>query len=473
MARFLSKHRVGEWCVGLVALWTWFAPPVFSQVTVLEVGPSGTYATIQGAIDVVVNGADTEIRVERGVTYTENLKLPVTFDSGNLEITGGWDATFFTRDTSPANTIIDGLVGSVVEIPIKGGSFLLDGFTITGGTGTGAGIQISPGPGANTSQIVIRNNRIEYNTGRTYPTARGGGILAEPRGTQQLEILSSNISNNSAESWNDGQALGGGVFIESRDTSTVLIRGCDFNENSVASEGGPRKGGGLFLQASDASSVEMVDTFPLTNTILGTGSSKGSGGYLEISRNASMELRQTGWALNTVDAGDATPQMVISSAGTLRISDSGLAQGDSGGLEVTTKSSGTTNLVNLTVADHPGTGILGTQQDTSALTIYNTIAYGNGTDLTTAGTVDTGSNLIAVDPLFIDPVGLDYYLDVGSPAENMGDNYPPGGISALDFEGFSRVVDGVVDIGFGEGIHVIFSSSFETGDTAPWFEDDD
>lgn len=129
---------------------------------------------------------------------------------------------------------------------------------------------------------------------------------------------------------------------------------------------------------------------------------------------------------------------------------------------------GTTNVVNLTVADHPGTGIMATQQDTSTLTIYNTIAYGIGTDLKTSGTVTTGPNLIGVDPLFLDPLNLDYYLDEGSPALNMGDNNPPGGISALDFEGFSRVVEGVVDIGFGEGIHVIFSSSFETGNSLTW-----
>lgn len=61
----------------------------------------------------------------------------------------------------------------------------------------------------------------------------------------------------------------------------------------------------------------------------------------------------------------------------------------------------------------------------------------------------------------------------GSPAENMGDNHPPGGLSPLDIEGNSRVVDGIVDIGFAEGIDVIFACSFETGDLTTRVDDSD
>ena len=473
MAHFLAKQLVGGWCVVLVALLAWFAPPVFSQVTVLEVGPSGTYATIQGAIDAVVNGADTEIRVEQNLTYNENLVIPDTFNSGSLSILGGWDGTFSTWDSDPEHTVIDGGVGSVLDIEIEGGSFLLDAFTITGGTGAGAGIQVRSDPGANTSHVVIRNNYITENVARTFPTARGGGILAEPRGTQRLEIVDCLIFSNSAESWNDGKAVGGGIFIESRDDSTFLIEGCDIGENSIESEGGIRSGAGVFLRTSDNSAGTLVDTFIVANSILGTGTSIGSGGFLDNRSSANMIVSRSGWAINVVDAGEATSQLVLTSAGTLRFADSGLAQGDDGGLDLTASSSATVHLVNLTVADHPGTGILATQEDSSTLAIYNTIAYGNGTDLTTSGTVDTGSNLVGVDPLFLDPLNLDYYLTEGSPAENMGDNYPPGGLSPVDIEGSSRVVDGIVDIGFAEGIDVIFACSFETGDTSTWVDDAD
>jgi hypothetical protein len=184
---------------------------------------------------------------------------------------------------------------------------------------------------------------------------------------------------------------------------------------------------------------------------------------------------QSGWATNEVNGGDATPQLVIEGLreSSLRMADSGLAQGDAGGLDVLSASTAVVDLVNLTVADNPGVGILASQEDTSTLAIYNTIAYGNGTDFTTSGTVDTGSNLVGVDPLFLDPFNLDYYLTAGSPAENMGDNDPPGGLSPVDVENNSRVVDGIVDIGFAEGIDVIFASSFETGDLTTWVDDGD
>ena len=476
MAHSLSAARVvGLWFAPL-AFWVLIAPPASSQVTVLEVGPGATYTTIQSAIDAVVNGADTEIRVEQNLTYTENLEVPATFDSGSLSILGGWDATFSTRDPDPEHTVIDGgsAVGSVIEIEIEGGSLLIDGFTLTNGRTTGAGIQLSPDPGANTSKVVIRNNRIEGNVANIYPVALGGGILAEPRGTQRLEIVDCRIRGNTASSWNDGGALGGGIFLETRNDSTFLIQNCEIDGNSVTSEGGERHGAGVHLRTSDSSKGMFYDSSVFGNSILGTGTSKGSGGVLEISLSSSMEVARTGWAANEVDAGDATPQLVTMSdwgPSSFRLTDSGFAQGDDGGLAVTAALSATVHLVNLTVADHPGTGILATQEDTSTLAIYNTIAYGNGTDFTTSGTVDTGSNLVGVDPLFLDPFNLDYYLTAGSPAENMGDNDPPGGLSPVDVENNSRVVDGIVDIGFAEGIDVIFASSFETGDLTTWVDD--
>jgi len=473
MAHFLSKARVVGSLALVLSVWLLIALPVSSQVTVLTVGPSGTYATIQGAIDAVVNGADTEIRVEENLTYSENLSVPGTFDSGSLEILGGWDATFASRDPDPEHTVIDGGgFVSVLDIGIAGGSILVDGFTITNGAGTGAGINAAP-LSESDATIVIRNNHIVENYGVTFPTARGGGILVEPRGTQRLEIVDCLIYGNIADSWSDGKALGGGILIESRDSSTFLIENCEIVENSAQSDGGQRHGGGVHLRTSDSSKGILRDSFIFGNSILGTGTSKGSGGFLEIQSSATMEVVRTGWAANTVDAGDTTPQLVTNSwvgTNSFRLTDSGIALGDDGGLAVTAASSATVHLVNLTVADNPATGILATQEDTSTLAIYNTIAFRNGTDLATSGTVDAGSNLIGTDPLFVDGVSLEdrYYLRPGSPAENAGDNNPPGGLGTTDLDGRPRIIDGIVDIGMYEGIIVVFVDGFETGDTTSW-----
>ena len=475
MAHFLSKARVVGLVVASLALGALSASRLYSQVTVLEVGPGATYTTIQSAIDVVVNGADTEIRVEQNLTYTETLEVPATFDSGSLSILGGWDATFSTRDPDPEHTVIDAdASGRAINILIEGGSFLLEGFTLTNGTRDGAGVRVFSNNVNNSAKVVLRSLWIVENHLTESPSAQGGGLYALLRGTQRLEVLRSLIQGNTSSTWDQGNARGGGLFIHGRNNSTFLIDGCDILENSVDSDGGERAGGGLYLFPEHDAKGVFYDTFVFENLIEGTGTSSGSGGYLRTSSASTLEVVRTGWAQNEVVSGDATAQLVYeteSGLHTLRMTDSGLAQGDGDGVEVTTKSEGTVHLVNLTVADHPGTGILATQQDTSTLAIYNTISYGNGTDLTTSGTVDTGSNLIGVDPLFLDPFNLDYYPTAGSPAENMGDNDPPGGLGTLDIEQNSRVIDGTVDIGFAEGIDVIFASSFETGDLTTWVDD--
>jgi hypothetical protein len=82
--------------------------------------------------------------------------------------------------------------------------------------------------------------------------------------------------------------------------------------------------------------------------------------------------------------------------------------------------------------------------------------------------VDTGSNLIGVDPLFVDPSELDYHLMPGSVAFDAGDNTPPGGLGSTDLDGRPRIADGTVDIGAFEGLIVIFNDGFESGNTSAW-----
>jgi len=43
-------------------------------------------------------------------------------------------------------------------------------------------------------------------------------------------------------------------------------------------------------------------------------------------------------------------------------------------------------------------------------------------------------------------------------------------LSPVDVQNNSRVIDGIVDRGFAEGIDVIFASSFETGDLTTWVD---
>ena len=75
------------------------AVPCSAQVVVLTVGPHGGSATIQGALAGVVSGWVNEVRIESG-TYVENVIVEsptVSFTSGELHFSGGWNATFTSR----------------------------------------------------------------------------------------------------------------------------------------------------------------------------------------------------------------------------------------------------------------------------------------------------------------------------------------------------------------------------------------
>ena len=73
----------------------------------LTVGDHGTYSTIQAAVDDALGAGSTEIRVEQG-TYVENFYVGSMFVSDDLEITGGWNATFTARSADASLTVIDG-----------------------------------------------------------------------------------------------------------------------------------------------------------------------------------------------------------------------------------------------------------------------------------------------------------------------------------------------------------------------------
>ena len=85
---------------------------------------------------------------------------------------------------------------------------------------------------------------------------------------------------------------------------------------------------------------------------------------------------------------------------------------------------------------------------------------------TLLGTPDPGSvNNLSVDPGFVG--GGDYHLVDGSPAINVGWNFPAGGLPVQDLEGAPRIQGSVVDLGAYES-PVLFVDGFDDGDTSAW-----
>ena len=440
-----------------------------AQVTILEVGPHGTYTNIQDAINVVVSGDNTEIRVEGASTYYENLVIDASFADGELALLGGWNMTFTDRVFPPQDTIIDANQdGRVIDVFMNDGDVVIDGFTITNGREVlaGGGVRIDPFGDA---LVTLANVRIIGNTVTSETGTSGGGLQVELYSTQRIEVLNCRIKDNYVVSTGGGVLVGGGINIRAIGDSSFLVQGCEIDHNSLKGAG-QLFGAGVSFYLQDNAQGELLDTSIPENNADGSNTFV-SGVYLEMRHSSLLNVERVGIGMKTTFGGGAAPQLWTSNGDTssLRISDSLIGMGDQDGMKVRAYDSSTVNLTNLTVADNAETGISVSQPGSSAtMTLYNTISFGNLVDFSTSGLLAIGSNLIGVDPLFVNPAAIDYHLGLGSPAENAGDNTIPGGLGLFDFDGNPRIKDGTVDIGCYEGIAEIFNDGFESGGTLPW-----
>lgn len=440
-----------------------------AETTVSTVGGCGTYGAIQDAIDALVVGADTEIRIQGVSTYEENLLFPKLFNAGTVEMTGGWNCAFSTRGTDPSSTVIDGGgANAVVRVRLGGGELLLKGFTVTNGEAEkGAGVQILLDGGA---RVELENLRVIGNRSVSSGSVHGGGVSADIDGDEVLEISDLVAQQNLAISRNQAAVYGAGLSIMAGGESRFLVEDSQFDGNRIENAGGDDAlGGGVYLETIHNAQGRFVDSRVLNNTAIGDRS-VASGLSIESAQSGDAVVERTGVMLNTATgaAGGSQLRARAQDASTVTVRDSGIVQGDFEGVYAYVVDSGRVYLTNLTVADHTEVGLHLAIYELGKISLYNTISFGNFVDLQAPAKLDGGANLIGVDPLFTDAVNLDYHLDTGSLAEDAGDNDPPGGLGAADFDGTPRVVNGTVDIGMYEGISVIFGDGFESGDCRFW-----
>jgi len=425
--------------------------------------PSG-YSTIQAAINAASNG-DT-VRVSDG-TYTENINF--LGKAIKVEHLG-----------SPYNCIIDGnQSGSVVTFDNgETNTSILDGFTITNGTGTQFNmgglpvvyLYVGGGIYCKNSSPILRNNVIHGNNlAGDQHHSFGGGIYVGPADDWQVlftgtaKIINNTIYNNTC------YVKGGGVCVEYCSKAVVLRNWIEDNYVYGFTTFANGSGGGLCFEG--CSEITCRDNRIFENT----AHIEGGGLALFAFPNTTNVFQNNMICKNTLDYyGFGAGVMVYGPT-----------------LTYTTD----TVFVNNTIADNYSSAVWGGFG--AGMTFYgiaaevvNGILWGNVcavpaademlvgdgfffhssitisyTDVdggTGSCTVQTGSTLtwgsgnVNIDPIFMHYYNDDYHIGLrSSPVINIGNNNASY-IAAKDIDQESRIYQGTVDMGADEAGFVAF-----------------
>ena len=364
--------------------------------------------TIQAAVSAAVAG--NTILVADGV-YTP--------------ISTGNKAILIQSVNGEAVTIIDGGGTCCAELGSASGhtSTVLTGFTLRNGKGR----LLNSYNGGGSYYGTLNNCVLTGNTG-----SNGGGAYGG--------ILNNCVlSNNTASSYNYG--YGGGAAGATLNNCTLagntaingnggganscIMNNCTLSNNTADFQTSGGYGGG-------------ADGGTLNNCTLTGNSARQGGGARDSKMNNCVISNNTA----SLQGGGVY-------RGTLN---NCVLTGNKGAL-LTTWAAYDTTLNNCTVAENKGCGVYGG-------TLYNSIVWGNvngnGATNNYSGTINihyscitlppaSGTGNIDADPLFVNATGGDFRLQTGSPCIDRGSNTHVA--SATDFEGNTRIWNGIVDMG--------------------------
>lgn len=371
--------------------------------------PSEEYPSIQQAINLAINGDTIIVAPGR---YFENINF--------------LGKAITVRSAEPNNpdivaaTIIDGNrpanINSASVVTFKTGetsASIIEGFTITGGTGSwlqiywefkgtvwnrcGGGIVCS-----NYSSPTIRKNIITRNL-----AGEGGGIYCYDH--SNAAITDNTISDNNA----------------------IINHGFpdpDPNDPNVYDDGG---GGGIYIYYQSNPLVEQ-------NLITQNSSSNGAG--ISVYYSSNPTIRNNIITKNLLGAGIRISGLApVITNNTISFNTYNGIQYESGASPIITNNIITSNL------SGKGINALGT-----AGTIkYNDVwGHSGGNYSSTVGDLTGINGNISVNPKFINPNGNDFHLDRNSTCINAAD--PNSSTDCNDFDGQSRKMGQFVDIGADE-----------------------
>ena len=472
-----------------------------------SVGPGGTYATLQEAIDAAIDaGGDNEVRIQQGV-YFQGVVLEDD-PSGTLIISGGWLPLFRLQTMDSSLTVFDGNGNSrILEINLPGGDLRFEYLSFVGGftEETGGGLELRASNDAHLSFVSCQfaSNRAGFRDGSSVvssasaihaemqdqaglslesclfkrnesgPLVAGSGavdVLMTDSGSTHLHILNCEFADNFVRT-RQASAFAGALNISANGASEVRIEDSLFVNNSSESSIGSAKAGGLLLNIWENAHFQILGNSFRGHRISSQGEI--SSGALEVnlsdqalgvfSRNRIEDSRatSTGSAAGYGSSFTIRGNAFLEAAQNVWQGNLGPMGGSGGQLEVS--ASGNFVLRDSLIAGGTG-GIAGsgsalqmtnltvvhnqgTGIQVDAPNLDNSIVYGNETDLSDPNNTNGEGNLIGIDPYFSNTENGDFRPLAGSPAINGGTNTPPGGLGEFDLGDEDRLFGPNVDIG--------------------------
>ncbi|MBP9143819.1 MAG: hypothetical protein KBF21_00690 [Thermoanaerobaculia bacterium] len=486
---------------------SWVAPAVATDYAIATVADDFTgngNCTLREALAAAVTDAAVDACPAGSAVGSDTIVLGAgiyLLPLGVLDASGCADLTVRGPAASPPTAVLSGGTTHRVFDLQAGGHLTLEDLEIRDGRDLGTVLPLGAGVRVIEASLTVRRSRFFANVAR-----RGGAIGWAASGASRSLIIEDTVfeQNRAQRPDNSDACLGGALWAtavsgaETRISDTLFL---DNHSEATLPSDFARAGGADLNSEGSGSKVTLERTRFLGNS----AASAGANGFaiagalnghfqgatlriedVEVRGNmvqAANPMGGTGLAMllfgstqGTIDrlrvvdntAGVAVEQAQFSTQSSAFVSmrDTLVAMGE-GGMLVSAATEGVAVLSQLTVTDHTGTGLELDEVGTGSISLVNSIAFGNGTDIGTIGSPAIfPANLVGIDPLFTNAAGGDYTLAAGSPAEDAGDT-TFSGMGPYDLAHGARLVGPETDLGaFERG--ALFSDGFEAGTTGVW-----